>query len=154
MRGHQQYTWQHTSGYGRSQDAGPSAFFGLIRSWAAGVVVLLVAQYLLYTAVSQPLNSMERAQSFGWRLILFHLPTLVCALLATLAAARVHPEPHRDRAGRHLLACLAAPIASRAVVMAMNWSLLTVEGIVAPTMAVIAGCVIGVVLDMVLEARE
>lgn len=169
MRRDQQYPWQdHGSvgrgGFGRGGYGtgggrpGPAketpAFFGLMRAWAAGVVALLACQYVLSSAVSQPLASMDRMESFGWRLALFHLPTLVCALLATLAAARVHPEPHRYRAGQHLLACLAVPLASRGVVMSMNWPLLTVEGIVAPTLAVIGGCVIGVMVDMAFDARE
>ncbi|MEV6651211.1 hypothetical protein [Streptomyces sp. NPDC051219] len=142
------YPWQ------RSRPARAPAFFGLMRAWATGIVVLLLSQYMLWSAVTEPLSSAERTGSFGWRLLLFHLPTLLCALLVTLAASRAHPEPHREHPVPHLAAALTVPLVNRAADMALNWQVLSVEGIAAPTAAVLAGCAIAVVLDLAMDGRR
>ncbi|MCP3820698.1 hypothetical protein NLX86_22135 [Streptomyces sp. A3M-1-3] len=150
MRSSSQEThpWQRRS---RSRTARAPAFFALMRAWAAGIVVLLLSQYMLWSAVTEPLSTAEHTGAFGWRLLLFHLPTLLCAFLATLAASRIHPEPHRDRPVPHLVAGLTVPLANRAADMALNWRVLSVEGIAAPTAAVLAGCAIAVVLDLAMD---
>lgn len=142
------YPWQ------RSRPARAPAFFALIRAWATAIVVLLLSQYMLWSAVTEPLSSAARTGAFGWRLLLFHLPALLCALLAALAASRVHPAPHRDRPVPHLVAGLTVPLVNRAADMALNWRVLSVEGIAAPMAAVLAGCALAVVLDLAMDGRE
>ncbi|MET7638221.1 hypothetical protein [Streptomyces sp. NPDC005438] len=130
-----------------SREGFSRAFFALTQSWAAAIVVLLVSQFVLFTVVTQPLGTTERMQSFGWRLALGHLPTLVWALLATLAAARVYPEPHRHHLGRYLLACLTVPVASRLMDVSVKWGLVGTESLLVPSVAVLLGCFAGVALD-------
>ncbi|WP_069815853.1 hypothetical protein [Streptomyces sp. TP-A0874] len=143
---HYRWAGEHTAGR-------PSALVALLRSWAVGLAVLLGLQYLLRQGISQQFGAAEHADDTGWRLFLLQLPTMACALLATLAAARVHPSPHRERPSSHLVACLTAPIATRGVVMTLRWEESAVGGIVAPTVAVLFGCVIAVVVDMSMDGR-
>ncbi|MGW1889702.1 hypothetical protein ACWCP6_05475 [Streptomyces sp. NPDC002004] len=130
-----------------------SPLLALVRSWAIGLTVLLVSAYLLRTTVTDPFGPPGRDAPFISRLMLLHLPSLACALLATLAAARTHRPPHRDSPAPHVLASLAAPLAVHAVTLAGDWSRATAEDIAAPTLAVLMGCAIAVALDLSMEER-
>ncbi|MGC2999411.1 hypothetical protein ACPF8X_13865, partial [Streptomyces sp. G35A] len=81
----------------------------LFRSWAVGVVVLVVTELVQATLVYDHLVGPEGVGSFGAALALVHLPNLVCVVLAAWAAARVHPEPWRGMPWRHAAAACAVP---------------------------------------------
>ena len=129
-------------------------FFGLMRAWAAGIVVLWLVNALLTMAVFQPLATPERIGSFGWRLALIHLPSALASACSVFAAAKAHPEPYRSSAPLHLAAALTVPIAMHAFHLVDRWSELVAEGIWLSSVAVLAGCLAGVLLDVALEHRH
>ncbi|GGW88962.1 hypothetical protein [Streptomyces lomondensis] len=95
----------------------------LFRCWAVGIVVLVVAEYVQMTLVYDPLVGPEGVGSFGAALALVHLPNLACVVLATWAAARVHPEPWREMPVRHLAAACVVGTGRREDATAGNaWS--------------------------------
>ncbi|MFF7792253.1 hypothetical protein [Streptomyces sp. NPDC007991] len=92
----------------------------LVRCWAVGVVVLVVSEYVQMTLVYGPLVGPRGVGSFGAALALVHLPNLVCVALATWAAARVHPQPWREVAVRHLAAACAVPAAAQVLLLTLR----------------------------------
>ncbi|WP_404816882.1 hypothetical protein [Streptomyces thermolineatus] len=130
------------------------AFFALVRSWAVGIVVLLLCSVFATLAVFEPLATAQRLESLGWRVFLLHLPAVVGSGLAALAAARVHPEPFRSSPGGHLLACLAVPLGSLVFSLVTSWEVLLPEGIWLSTLAVLAGCLAAVAADLALDRRH
>ncbi|MGK5697331.1 hypothetical protein ACSNOJ_31340 [Streptomyces sp. URMC 128] len=82
-------------------------------------------------------------------LALVHLPNLVCVVLATWAAARVHPEPWREMPVRHPAAACAAPAAAQMLLPALRPGVLDPAGpaLWMPTGVLPAGCAVGLLLD-------
>ncbi|CAL9560561.1 hypothetical protein [Streptomyces sp. enrichment culture] len=121
----------------------------LVRSWAVGIVVLVVAEYLQMTLVYGPLAGPEGVGSFGAALALVHLPNLVCVVLATWAAARVHPEPWREMPARHLAAACTVPAAAQVLLLALRPDVLDLAGPAfwMSTGVLLAGCAAGLLLD-------
>ncbi|MGC0205945.1 hypothetical protein [Streptomyces levis] len=121
----------------------------LVRSWAVGIVVLVVAEYLQMTLVYGPLVGPEGVGSFGAALALVHLPNLVCVVLATWAAARVHPEPWREMPARHLVAACTVPAAAQVLLLALRPDVLDLAGPAfwMSTGVLLAGCAAGLLLD-------
>ncbi|MFE0471276.1 MULTISPECIES: hypothetical protein [unclassified Streptomyces] len=121
----------------------------LVRSWAVGIVVLVVAEYLQMTLVYGPLVGPEGVGSFGAALALVHLPNLVCVVLATWAAARVHPEPWREMPARHLAAACTVPAAAQVLLLALRPDVLDLAGPAfwMSTGVLLAGCAAGLLLD-------
>ena len=138
----------------RQDDGRSAAVFALMKSWAAAIVVLVLGGYLQGAVLFDNLAGPERLESFGWRLVLLHLPATLWAGLATLAAARLHREPFRTSSAQHLLAALAVPLASQVANLAYLWGSVVAEGIWMSSLAVLAGCVAGMAADMALDARD
>lgn len=122
--------------------------FAMLRSWAAGIVVLWVVTALLGVTVFERYGTVGRLESVGWRVLLLHVPTAVAALASAYFAARVHPEPFRSSPGQHLFATLTVPLAAQLLGLARHWGLLVPQGVVLSSLAVIAGCLAGAVADV------
>ncbi|GHD10982.1 hypothetical protein GCM10010313_33600 [Streptomyces violarus] len=121
----------------------------LVRCWAVGIVVLVVSEYVQMTLVYGNLVGPRGVGSFGAALALVHLPNLVCVVLATWAAARVHPEPWREMPVRHLAAACAAPAAAQVLLLALRPGVLDLSGQAFWMSAgvLLAGCAAGLLLD-------
>ncbi|WP_369197085.1 hypothetical protein [Streptomyces djakartensis] len=121
----------------------------LVRCWAVGIVVLVVAEYLQTALLHDPLVGPEGVGSFGAAVALVHLPNLVCVALATWAAARVHPEPWREVPARHLAAACAVPAAAQVLLLALRPDVLDPAGpaLWMSTGVLLAGCAVGLLLD-------
>ncbi|MEU0169105.1 hypothetical protein ABZ214_27255 [Streptomyces iakyrus] len=121
----------------------------LVRCWAVGIVVLVLTEYVQMTLIHDPLVGPDGVGSFGAALALVHLPNLVCVVLATWAAARVHPEPWRETPVRHLAAACAAPAAAQVLLLALRPDVLDPAGAALwMSMGVLlAGCAVGLLLD-------
>ncbi|MDN0195441.1 hypothetical protein [Streptomyces sp. S.PNR 29] len=121
----------------------------LIRSWAVGIVVLVVSEYLQMTLVYGPLVGPAGVGSFGAAVALVHLPNLLCVVLATWAAARVHPEPGRQVPVRHLAAACAVPAAAQLLTVSLRWDVMSATGAALwmSTGVLLAGCAVGLLLD-------
>ncbi|MGX1560818.1 hypothetical protein [Streptomyces sp. NPDC055506] len=121
----------------------------LVRCWAVGIVVLVVSEYVQMTLVYGPLVGPEGVGSFGAALGLVHLPNLVCVVLATWAAARVHPEPWREMPARHLVAACAVPAAAQVLLLTLRPGVLDLAGLAfwMSTAVLLAGCAVGLLLD-------
>ncbi|MFI6806895.1 hypothetical protein ACIBO6_17985 [Streptomyces luteogriseus] len=78
-----------------------------------------------------------------------HGPDLVCVVLATWTAARVHPEPWREMPVRHLAAACAAPAAAQVLLPALRPGARDPAGAAFWMSAVVllGGCALGVLLD-------
>ncbi|MFI6205840.1 hypothetical protein ACIBAI_05495 [Streptomyces sp. NPDC051041] len=121
----------------------------LVRSWAVGIVVLVVTEVAQMTLVNGPFVGPDGVGSLGAALALVHLPNLFCVALATWAAARVHPEPSRAAPVRHAAAACAVPAAAQLLALALRRD---PAGIAGPafwmSLAVLpAGCAAGMLLD-------
>ncbi|MFJ4078946.1 hypothetical protein ACIP2Z_08340 [Streptomyces iakyrus] len=121
----------------------------LVRCWAVGIVVLVLTEYVQMTLIHDPLVGPDGVGSFGAALTLVHLPNLVCVVLATWAAARVHPEPWRETPVRHLAAACAAPAAAQVLLLALRPDVLDPAGAALwmSTGVLLAGCAVGLLLD-------
>ncbi|MFD5232000.1 hypothetical protein ACFWJ5_26365 [Streptomyces qaidamensis] len=121
----------------------------LVRCWAAGIVVLVLTEYVQMTLIHDPLAGPDGVGSFGAALALVHLPNLVCVVLATWAAARVHPEPWRQTPVRHLAAACAVPAAAQVLLLALRPDVLDLAGpaLWMSTGVLLAGCAVGLLLD-------
>lgn len=121
----------------------------LVRSWAVGILVLVAAEYVQMTLVHGPLVGPEGVGSFGAALALVHLPNLVCVVLATWAAARVHPKPWREMPVRHLVAACAVPAAAQVLLLTLRPDVLDLAGPAfwMSTGVLLAGCAVGLLLD-------
>jgi hypothetical protein len=120
-----------------------------VRCWAVGIVVLVLTEYIQMTLIHDPLVGPDGVGSFGAALALVHLPNLVCVVLATWAAARVHPEPWRETPVRHLAAACAAPAAAQVLLLALRPDVLDPAGAALwmSTGVLLAGCAVGLLLD-------
>ncbi|GGK15307.1 hypothetical protein GCM10011583_54090 [Streptomyces camponoticapitis] len=120
-----------------------AAVFALARAWAAGIVVLLVTEYLQTTLVNDHLATSDNLETFNGRLMLIHLPNAVCIALATWAAGRSHREPFRDSKAQHVLAVFTVGLAAQALNMVMQWQDLEAEGILMSNAVLVVGVVSG-----------
>lgn len=128
----------------------------LVRSWAAGILVLVVTEYIQITAVYDNAVGPEGVGSFGAALVFVHIPNLLCVVLATWAAARVHPDPWRRVPGRHVAAACAVPAAGQLLTLSLRPDLVTVSSLALwmSTGVLLAGCSIGLLLDKWWQGRE
>ncbi|MEU6176872.1 hypothetical protein [Streptomyces coeruleorubidus] len=78
-----------------------------------------------------------------------HPPNLVCAALATWAAARVQPEPWRQAPGRHPAVACAAPAAAQVLLLSLRPGVRNPAGpaLWMSTGVLPAGCAVGLPLD-------
>jgi hypothetical protein len=127
--------------------------FALMRAWAVGILILLTSQYLQVTFIYEPLVGPQGTRSFGAALLLVHLPNAVCIGLATWAAARVHPEPHRHRTAQHWSAAFVVPAVGQLLSLAIQWDRISVGGIGfwMSNAALLTGCAVGFLLDRLPE---
>ncbi|MEU9197057.1 hypothetical protein [Streptomyces hundungensis] len=126
-----------------------SALSALIRSWAVGIVVLVVTEYLQMSLLNAPLVGDDGPGSFGSALLLVHLPNAVCLALATWTAARLHRTPYRAHLGQHLTAALAIPVAAQLLTLSMQWDRMGGFGGITFWMSnavVVTGCAVGLAL--------
>ncbi|MFD7442913.1 hypothetical protein [Streptomyces sp. NPDC059909] len=138
---------------GRHGPGGSASFFALMRSWAAAIIVYFACGLLSAKALLEPLATSERLETFGWRLALLHVPSILTITLTVLAAARVLPEPQRDSLATRLLATLAVPLAGLVYGYTVSWDLLSAEGVFMPVVALATGTATGLALDRLLEGR-
>jgi hypothetical protein len=128
----------------------------LIRCWAAGILVLVVTEYIQIRVVYDNLVSPEGVGSFAAAVAFVHVPNLLCVVLATWAAARVHPEPWRHVPARHAVAACAAPAAGQLLTVSLRPELASVSSLALwmSTGVLLAGCSMGLLLDKWWEGRE
>ncbi|QHY97850.1 hypothetical protein SSPS47_22325 [Streptomyces sp. S4.7] len=124
-----------------------AAVFALARAWAAGIVVLLLTEYLQTTLVNDHLATAENLETFDGRLMLIHIPNAVCIALATWAAGRFHRDPFRDSKTQHVLAVFTVGVAAQALNMVMQWHDLEAEGILMSNAVLVVGVVAGYAAD-------
>ncbi|MFF7728220.1 hypothetical protein [Streptomyces sp. NPDC008001] len=132
--------------YGSPPRQRSGVFFSTMRSWAVAVVLLFVTGYVLDTVALDDLATADRLASFGWRVALIHVPNTLYVTLAVWAAARIHPEPHRDNLPLHLLAALGVPFLTCTRTVVEGWDVLTPEGIGMTAAALVLGGAGGLVL--------
>lgn len=128
-------------------------FFALTRSWAAGALVYIAAGYLVSRGLVELLASDERLTSFGWRLALIHVPSVITTVLTVLASARVLPDEHRESRLLTLAAALTVPLAALVYGLAVSWHLVDVEGTLMPFVALATGAAAGLAVDRLLDDR-
>ncbi|MFF4251465.1 hypothetical protein ACFY1L_09675 [Streptomyces sp. NPDC001663] len=128
----------------------------LIRCWAVGILVLVVTEYVQIRVVYDNLVGPDGVDSFGSALAFVHVPNLLCVVLATWAAARVHPEPWRQMPARHVAAACAVPAAGQLLTVSLRPELANVSSLALwmSTGVLLAGCSMGLLLDKWWEGRE
>ncbi|MEU5658083.1 hypothetical protein ABZ802_21075 [Streptomyces sp. NPDC047737] len=137
-----------------SAGGGDGWFFPLSRSWAAGALVYVVAGFLMTRALVETLATDERLETFGWRLVLLHLPGVLVTVLTVLAAARALPDRQRESGFLRLLGALAVPVAGLVYGYAVAWDVVGTEGVVMPAVAMVTGSAVGLAADRLLEDRD
>jgi hypothetical protein len=117
----------------------------LVQAWAAGIVVLVVTEYLQVTLLYENAAGRQGPQSFGAALALVHLPNLVCVALATWAAARCHPEPDCERPVPHAIAACTVPVAAQVFAVSVERDLPGYDafGLWVSSAVLVTGCVVG-----------
>ncbi|MGW6506926.1 hypothetical protein ACWGCP_05130 [Streptomyces niveus] len=125
-----------------------AAVFALARAWAAGIVVLLLTEYLQTTLVNDHLASSENLETFNGRLMLVHIPNAICIALATWAAGRFHREPFRDSQAQHVLAVFTVGVAAQALNMVVQWADLEAEGVLMSNAVLVVGVVAGYAAEL------
>ncbi|WP_329195009.1 hypothetical protein [Streptomyces sp. NBC_01435] len=138
---------------GGGSGASGGVFFALTRSWAAGALVYIAAGYLVSRGLVELLATDERLASFGWRLALLHVPSVITTVLTVLAAARVLPDEHRESRPLTLLAALTVPLAALVYGLAVSWHLVDVEGTLMPMVSLATGAAAGLAVDRLLDDR-
>jgi hypothetical protein len=119
--------YEHSGSAGGRHEGPRAAAFAMIRAWAAGLVVLLLIEYLQATLVYGHLVPDGGLDTFTSRLLLVHIPNAVCVALATWAAGRLHSEPYRLATLPHLMAACAVPVVAQALNLALQWHQLASE---------------------------
>lgn len=137
-------------GPGRTGGGG-GTFFPLARSWAVGVVVYLIAGYLVSRGLVQMLATEERLDAFAWRLGLLHVPAVLTTVLTVLAAVRVLPDEQRESRPVYLAAALGVPLGALCYGYAMSWQVAEIEGFVMPVVALATGSAVGLAVDRLME---
>lgn len=135
----------------RRDDGRGAPVFALMRAWAAGIVMLLVTEYLQATLVYDHLASEDKLETFLGRLLLIQLPNAACIAFAAWAAGRVHRDPFRDARVQHLAAILTVPVAAQALNMSLQWQDLAAEGLLMSNAVLVVGCVTGYAADRLQE---
>ncbi|MEV8399793.1 hypothetical protein [Streptomyces niveus] len=125
-----------------------AAVFALARAWAAGIVVLLLTEYLQTTLVNDHLATSENLETFDGRLMLVHIPNAICIALATWAAGRFHREPFRDSKAQHVLAVFTVGVAAQALNMVVQWADLEAEGVLMSNAVLVVGVVAGYAAEL------
>ncbi|MFD3655080.1 hypothetical protein [Streptomyces sp. NPDC058620] len=131
----------------RRDDGRGAAIFALARAWAAGIIVLIVTEYVQATVVYEHVATPGRMETFGGRMLLIHLPNVVCLALAAWAAARLHREPFRHSLPQHLAAAICVPIVAQLLNMAVQWEEMAVEGLFMSNVVAAVACVAGYAAD-------
>ncbi|GHJ35341.1 hypothetical protein [Streptomyces sp. TS71-3] len=131
---------------GRGRGGG---FLALARAWAAGIVVLVVTEYLQVTLLYENLAGPSGPRTWGATLALVHLPNLACIALATWAAARTHPEPGCEEPARHAVAACAVPAVAQVLTLAVERHRPGFDGLAVgmSTGVLITGCAVGWAAD-------
>ncbi|MGW8887618.1 hypothetical protein [Streptomyces sp. NPDC055749] len=130
------------------RDDGPGAMiFALARAWAAGIIVLIVTEYVQATVVHEHVATPERMETFGGRMLLIHIPNVICLALAAWAAARLHREPFRHSVPQHLAAAICVPIVAQLLNMAVQWEEMAAEGLFMSNVVAAVACVAGYAAD-------
>ncbi|MGW1889665.1 hypothetical protein ACWCP6_05290 [Streptomyces sp. NPDC002004] len=132
------------------------ALFAMTRAWAAGILVLLVSEYVQMRAVYDTLVGPRGPQSFGGALLLVHLPNLLCLMLTTWAAARAHPEEQRELRVRHAAAAFGVPVAAQVLTLTVSWDRPGFGALAVgmSTAVLLAGCGLGWLLSAWQESRS
>ncbi|WP_406862823.1 hypothetical protein ABZO31_21315 [Streptomyces sp. HUAS MG47] len=129
--------------------------FALLKSWAAGLIVLLLTSYLQTAYFYGALATPERLESFADVLWLVHLPNAVCIALAVWVSARVHAEPHRESTVQHMSAAFVVPVAAQlvgfAVTAGLPWRNLGVLSVIMSIAVLVVGCVAGYAAERLRE---
>ncbi|MFE5871093.1 hypothetical protein ACFQ6V_20920 [Streptomyces roseifaciens] len=144
---------QTYSPYRTSPPQRSTAFFAMMRSWAAAVVVLFAASLILNAAILDELATAEHLASFAWRVAIIYVPNTLYVTLAVWAAARLLPEPHRDSLPVYLLAALGVPVITSTRTIVEGWDLVVAEGIGMVAAALVLGGAAGVVLGRLGRSR-
>ncbi|WP_235487875.1 hypothetical protein [Streptomyces roseoverticillatus] len=139
--------------HGSPPRQGSGVFFSTMRSWAAAVALLFVSGYVLNAVALDDLATASRLASFGWRVALIHVPNTLYVTLAVWAAARLHPEPHRDSLPLHLLAALGVPFFTCTRTVVEGWDVLAPEGIGMTAAALVLGGAGGLLLARLRRAQ-
>jgi hypothetical protein len=128
----------------------------LVRCWTAGIVVLLVTEYIQITVAHDDLVGPEGVGSFGAALAFIHIPNLLCVVLATWAAARAHPEPWRHAPVRHTVAACTVPAVGQLLTAPLQPDPASTSGLALWMSAgvLLAGCSMGLLLDKWWEVRQ
>ncbi|MFE8939354.1 MULTISPECIES: hypothetical protein [unclassified Streptomyces] len=149
MRGTDGPPWAGTARRDTARGGGGTA--ALVRAWAAGLVVLLLAEYLQVTYLYGTFADAGRLEGFGGRLLLVHLPNALCVALAVGVSGRVHREPFRSSPARHAVALFAVPLFAQAVSLALQWERASVEGLSMSCAVVVVGAFCGHAADRLRE---
>lgn len=136
---------------GGGGSGGSGLFFALTRGWAAGALVYIIAGYVVSRGLVETLATDTRLATFGWRLALLHVPSVITTVLTVLAAARVLPEERRDSRMVHALAALGVPLAALGYGFAVSWHLVSAEGVLMPVVSLITGAAVGLAVDRLME---
>lgn len=83
----------------------------LLRSWAVGLVVWIVASLLSTTLVAN-VATLDIFNSLGGRIPVDYLPSCITLACVAAAAALLHAAPARSRVARHSAAALGVPALS------------------------------------------
>ncbi|MFF7728205.1 hypothetical protein [Streptomyces sp. NPDC008001] len=152
------HDWSAGSGGGapgaRSSSRAGGAFFALVRAWAAALLVLLGAGYLLGFLTLDTLGTTARLEDFGWRVTLIYVPNALVASLAGLAAARLHREPYRHVPLLHLAAVAGVPVAATLRGLVNDRDVLVAEGVWMAVASLVLGGTAALLLDRLLEGRH
>jgi hypothetical protein len=147
----QRHDWSHTGpggGFPGRAGSGGRPGFGIpsfVPAWAAGILVLVVTEYLQVTLLYENAVGPQGPQSSGAALGLVHLPNLVCIALATWAAARCHPAPQCERPVRHAIAAFTVPVAAQVFALSVQRDLYGFDalGFWISNAVLVTGCVTG-----------
>ncbi|WOX22370.1 hypothetical protein [Streptomyces solicathayae] len=135
-------------------DAG-RPIFALMKAWAAGLIVLLIASYLQTSYFYGTFATPERLESFSNVLWLIHLPNAVCIALSVWVSARVHAEPHRESAVQHMSAAFVVPVAAQIVAFVLTAGLpyrdLGALSVLMSVAVLVVGCVAGYAAERLRE---
>ncbi|MGW6597970.1 hypothetical protein [Streptomyces sp. NPDC055036] len=135
----------------RRGGGGGARVLAIVRAWAAGIVMLLITEYLQATLVYDHLVTDEKLETFLGRLLLIHLPNATCIAVAAWAAGRAHRDPFRDAMAQHLTAVLTVPVAAQALNLSLQWDDLVAEGLLMSNAVLVVGCVTGYAVERLQE---
>lgn len=141
-------------GPGRTERAGGGPLLALVRCWAVGAVVHVIAGYAISRGLVDLLATDERLDVFTWRLALQHVPAVLTTVLTVLAAARVLPAEHRTSRPRYLSAVLAVPLAALGYGYAVLWQLSDMEAVLLPVVTLATGAAVGLAVDRLLDDSD